>query len=131
MFGDNEYVELMEELDQVDVISWKQLLLNLKLEPVYLKERASGVLTCICVFHCEKTPSMWLRPSRLFQCYGCGGGGTQVTFIRRLLNLSADVSVLDLASYFRNTEPSECQLCAWCEAVGMYNCGTHQAAAGW
>ncbi|MEL6390048.1 MAG: DNA primase [Bacteroidota bacterium] len=48
---------------------------------VNLKRRGSNLLG-LCPFHNEKTPSFTVSPSKnLFKCFGCGIGGSPVTFL--------------------------------------------------
>ena len=38
----------------------------------YRKTSVARALVALCVFHDEKTPSMWAYPSGKLYCYGCG-----------------------------------------------------------
>ncbi len=48
---------------------------------VPLKKRGTDFVAC-CPFHKEKTPSFHVSPSKgIFKCFGCGKGGSVVTFV--------------------------------------------------
>jgi DNA primase len=48
---------------------------------VNLKRRGVNMIGN-CPFHSEKTPSFTISPVKnLFKCFGCGKGGTPVTFL--------------------------------------------------
>lgn len=65
--------EIKERNDIADVIS--------KYVPL---KRAGSVLSGLCPFHSEKTPSFTVFPaSHSFYCFGCGAGGDVVTFVMR------------------------------------------------
>ncbi|PDO10277.1 MAG: DNA primase [Candidatus Reconcilbacillus cellulovorans] len=52
----------------------------------------------LCPFHSEKTPSFAVTPDRqIFKCFGCGLGGTVITFIQHIENLSFAEAVRKLA----------------------------------
>ena len=54
---------------------------------VSLKRRGK-VLTGLCPFHLEKTPSFTVYPeTQSFYCFGCGAGGDVITFIKKIENL--------------------------------------------
>jgi DNA primase len=54
---------------------------------VQLKRRGR-VLSGLCPFHSEKSPSFTVYPdNQSFYCFGCGAGGDVITFIRRIENL--------------------------------------------
>lgn len=45
-------------------------------------KRTGANMKGLCPFHNEKTPSFTVSPSKnLFKCFGCGKGGTPVTFV--------------------------------------------------
>ena len=51
---------------------------------VQLKRAGSNYTAC-CPFHSEKTPSFTVYPDdNSFYCYGCGVGGSIITFIQRI-----------------------------------------------
>lgn len=79
--------ELRERIDIESVIS-----------PYVNLRRRGKLLTGLCPFHNEKTPSFTVYPdSNSFYCFGCGAGGEIVTFIRRVENLDFVEAVKSLA----------------------------------
>lgn len=52
-----------------------------------------------CPFHEEKTPSFYVNPDRqFFHCFGCGEGGSAVSFLMKYANLSFLDAIEELAS---------------------------------
>ena len=69
---------ILDAADIVDVVS----------DFVSLKRRGSNYVG-LCPFHHEKTPSFSVSPSRgLCHCFGCGKGGSPVSFIMEIEQLS-------------------------------------------
>ncbi|MDR0404317.1 MAG: DNA primase [Oscillospiraceae bacterium] len=56
----------------------------------YMNFKKSGRnLVGLCPFHNEKTPSLFIYPeSDSFYCFGCGVGGSVITFLEKAENLS-------------------------------------------
>ncbi len=53
----------------------------------------------LCPFHSEKTPSFIVNAERQsFKCFGCDAGGTAITFLMRMENLSFPEAVRQLAA---------------------------------
>ncbi len=53
----------------------------------------------LCPFHGEKTPSFIVSSERQsFKCFGCDAGGTAITFLMRMENLSFPEAVRQLAA---------------------------------
>ena len=53
----------------------------------------------LCPFHSEKTPSFIVNAERQsFKCFGCDAGGTAITFLMRLENLSFPEALRQLAA---------------------------------
>lgn len=51
-------------------------------------KRKGKILTGLCPFHNEKTPSFTVYPeTKSYYCFGCGNGGDVITFIRNIENL--------------------------------------------
>lgn len=65
----------------------------------YMDLRRRGhVLTGLCPFHNEKTPSFTVYPdTQSFYCFGCGAGGEIITFTRKFYNLDFVEAVKQLA----------------------------------
>ncbi len=62
-----------------------------------LKKAGSAWKAC-CPFHNEKTPSFTVNPGRQsFKCFGCGEGGSAITFVMKMENLSYPDTVRRLA----------------------------------
>ena len=79
--------EVREKNDIVDVIS----------SYVSLKKRGSNYVG-LCPFHNEKTPSFIVDQSRQnFKCFGCGEGGSAITFVMKMENLGFADTVRRLA----------------------------------
>lgn len=52
-----------------------------------LKKSGRGFVG-LCPFHSEKTPSFHVSPDKqLYHCFGCGEGGTVLTFVMKAENL--------------------------------------------
>jgi DNA primase len=72
---------LTELFSKNDIVSVVSLYVNLK--------RSGRNLVSLCPFHNEKTASMFVYPeSNSFYCFGCGVGGSAITFIEKIENLS-------------------------------------------
>jgi len=70
--------QVLERTDIVDIVS----------NYVSLKRRGQNFFG-VCPFHKEKTGSFSVHPERqIFKCFGCGKGGTALTFIQSVENLS-------------------------------------------
>lgn len=56
----------------------------------YVELRRSGrLLTGLCPFHGEKTPSFFVyTENQSYHCFGCGAGGDVITFTKNIQNLS-------------------------------------------
>lgn len=65
----------------------------------YVQLRRHGkLLTGLCPFHNEKTPSFTVYPeTQSYYCFGCGNGGDAVTFIKNIENLDYVEAVRYLA----------------------------------
>ena len=79
--------ELRERADIVDLFS------------TYAAVKKRGrTYVCCCPFHSEKTPSCTIYPdNQSFYCFGCGAGGSTITFVQRMENLSFMDAVRTLA----------------------------------
>lgn len=87
--------DLQEKADIVSVIS-----------PYVNLTRTGKNLKGLCPFHTEKTPSFIVYPeSNSFYCFGCGAGGSAITFIEKTENLDYVEAVKSLADKFNMTVP--------------------------
>lgn len=60
--------------------------------------RRGRILTGLCPFHNEKTPSFTVYPeTQSYYCFGCGAGGDVITFIKSINNLDYVEAVKQLA----------------------------------
>ncbi len=74
--------------DLIDEIIFKNPIVDVISTYVTLKKNGSRYLG-LCPFHSEKTPSFVVYPnSQSFYCFGCGTGGTVITFVSKIENLS-------------------------------------------
>ena len=88
---------LIERVDIVSVIGTR----------VELK-RAGKSLKGLCPFHDEKTPSFNVNPDKqLYYCFGCGAGGTALTFLREYDRLDFVEAVETLAAIIGVEVPRE------------------------
>ncbi len=61
-------------------------------------KRAGRLYKCNCPFHSEKTPSCVIYPDNgSFYCFGCGAGGSVITFISKIESLDFSEAVKFLA----------------------------------
>lgn len=57
--------------------------------PYVRLQRAGNIMKGLCPFHSEKTPSFTVYPAdNSFYCFGCGAGGTAITFLQKAENLT-------------------------------------------
>ncbi|MBO4339026.1 MAG: DNA primase [Clostridia bacterium] len=60
--------------------------------------RRGRILTGLCPFHNEKTPSFTVYPeTQSYYCFGCGQGGDVITFMKNINNLDYVEAVKQLA----------------------------------
>ena len=77
----------------IDALTVQRIKAAAKIEEVVsdyisLRKRGSNLIG-LCPFHNEKTPSFNVNPARnIFQCFGCGKGGSPVDFIMEIEHLS-------------------------------------------
>ncbi len=83
-----EFIALLrEKIDIADVVS----------EYVKLK-RTGHSLVGLCPFHSEKSPSFYVTPSKgFYHCFGCGAGGTVITFLMEMEQIPFVTAVQRLA----------------------------------
>ncbi len=74
--------------DLIDEIIFKNPIVDVISTYVNLKKNGSRY-NGLCPFHSEKTPSFVVYPnSQSFYCFGCGTGGTVITFLSKIENLT-------------------------------------------
>ena len=71
-------------------------------------KRKGKILTGLCPFHNEKTPSFTVYPeTQSYYCFGCGSGGDAITFIKNIENLSYGEAIRLLAERYNVPLPQE------------------------
>lgn len=93
--------EFLDELrSRADIETTVSSYVNLK--------RKGRILTGLCPFHNEKTPSFTVYPeTQSYYCFGCGSGGDVVTFIKNIENLDYIESVKLLADKYNIPMPQD------------------------
>ena len=87
-FSEDFLQELASRNDIVDVVG----------SYVHLTKRSGSNLFGLCPFHSEKTPSFSVAPDKqIYHCFGCGKGGSVISFIMEIENLSFPDAVAFLA----------------------------------
>ena len=87
-FSESFLQELADRNDIVDVVG----------QYVRLTKKSGANLFGLCPFHSEKTPSFSVSPDRqIYHCFGCGKGGSVISFIMEIENLSFPDAVAFLA----------------------------------
>ena len=62
-------------------------------------KKAGKYYRALCPFHTEKGPSFYVSPERqIYHCFGCGAGGSALTFVMNFEKLSFPEAVKTLAS---------------------------------
>lgn len=86
-FSEEIIAEVQQKNDIVDVIS----------QYVHLQKKGSNY-TCCCPFHNEKTPSFSVNQARqIYKCFGCGEGGSVITFLQKYENFTFPEAIKYLA----------------------------------
>ena len=86
-FSEEIIAEVQQKNDIVDVIS----------QYVHLQKKGSNY-TCCCPFHNEKTPSFSVsRSKQMYKCFGCGEGGSVITFLQKYENFTFPEAIKFLA----------------------------------
>ena len=84
----DDFLERVKDANRIEDVARQYV--NLK--------RAGRLYKCNCPFHSEKTPSCVIYPDNgSFYCFGCGAGGSVITFISKIENLDFAESVKFLA----------------------------------
>lgn len=94
----HEYIEeLTRRVDIVDLVgSYVQL------------KRKGRLYSGLCPFHSEKTPSFYVYPdTQSFYCFGCGAGGSAVSFMQKMDNISYTEAVKLLGERAGMPAPTE------------------------
>ena len=87
-FSEDFLQELASRNDIVDVVG----------SYVRLTKKSGSNLFGLCPFHSEKTPSFSVAPDKqIYHCFGCGKGGSVISFIMEIENLSFPDAVAFLA----------------------------------
>ena len=87
-FSEDFLQELTDRNDIVDVVG----------QYVRLTKKSGSNLFGLCPFHSEKTPSFSVSPDKqIYHCFGCGKGGSVISFIMEIENLSFPEAVAFLA----------------------------------
>ena len=97
MYYSQEVVDqVLANTDIVDVVS----------AHVHLKKRGKDYIG-LCPFHNEKTPSFNVIPGKnMFYCFGCGAGGSAITFLMKYNNCTFREALQDLANRAQITLPA-------------------------
>lgn len=62
-------------------------------------KKAGKYYRALCPFHAEKSPSFYVSPDRqIYHCFGCGAGGSAITFVMNFEKLSFPEAVKTLAT---------------------------------
>lgn len=78
-------------------------------EYVQLKKKGSAYMGC-CPFHNEKTPSFSVSATKgFFKCFGCGKGGSAVSFVMGIESLTFPEAIHHLGKKFGINVPEEAQ----------------------
>lgn len=94
----HEYIEeLTRRVDIVDLVgSYVQL------------KRKGRLYSGLCPFHSEKTPSFYVYPdTQSFYCFGCGAGGSAISFMQKMDNISYTEAVKLLGERAGMPAPTE------------------------
>ncbi|MCR4713271.1 MAG: DNA primase [Treponemataceae bacterium] len=84
----------------IDEVNSKCDIASLVGEYVRLEKRGSEYWGC-CPFHNEKTPSFHVVPDRkMYHCFGCGAGGSGISFLMEMEKMSFSEAVLTLAKKY-------------------------------
>ena len=88
---------LLTRVDIVDIINSR----------VPLKKKGRDYVAC-CPFHNEKTPSFNVsQPKQFYHCFGCGAGGSAITFLMEYDHMDFIESIETLASQLGLDVPRE------------------------
>ena len=83
--------------DLIDEIIYKNPVEDVISSYVNLTKKGSRYMG-LCPFHSEKTPSFVVYPdTKSFYCFGCGAGGSVITFVSKLENLTYHETIEHLA----------------------------------
>ena len=86
--------------DTIDDVKQRMDIYDVVSEHVVLKKQGKD-FAGLCPFHDEKTPSFTVSPSKqMFYCFGCGKGGSAISFLMEIGQASFTDVVLDLAQRY-------------------------------
>jgi len=84
----DEFLERVKDANRIEDVARQYVSLK----------RSGRLYKCNCPFHSEKTPSCVIYPDNgSFYCFGCGAGGSVITFISKIENLDFAEAVKFLA----------------------------------
>lgn len=87
---ENTIREVIERSDILEVVE----------KYVPLKKKGRNFMG-LCPFHSEKTPSFSVSPEKgLFKCFGCGKGGTAITFLMEMEGMPFPEAVKELGDRY-------------------------------
>ena len=90
MANQDDYKQIIEATDIVALVSSY----NIKLE------KQGKNFKGLCPFHNEDTPSFIVSPEKkIAHCFGCGGGGDPITFIKQIENIEFPEALQKLADF--------------------------------
>lgn len=80
----------------IEKINSETNILDLVSNYISLEKRGKNFMG-LCPFHKEKTPSFSVSPEKnICKCYGCGKGGSPITFYSQIENLSFENAAIEL-----------------------------------
>jgi len=84
----------MLEIERARNIPIVDIVYSLNLSPI---RRSGKNFSCICPFHPDRNPSMYIYPeTNSFYCFGCNTGGDVITFIEKYYGFSFKQAVMYL-----------------------------------
>lgn len=93
-------IELQDIIDSIDIVEYIGQYIDL--------EEQNNEHVGLCPFHSEATPSLTITSeTQLFYCFGCGAGGSVLTFIQKYNKCSMREAISLLKNYANITEDTE------------------------
>ena len=88
----------MATKEEIDAIIDATDIVSLVSEYVKLEKRGKNYVG-LCPFHSEDTPSFSVNPEKkIAHCFGCGGGGNPIQFLKQIENITFNEAVTKLAN---------------------------------